>query len=53
MICPDCGEALKLMYEYPDQWSLEKLFHCEKCLSDWGVVYVQGRIERIQRYYFG
>lgn len=52
-ICPECGEPLRVMYIYPHVNGLVRLLHCNKCTSDWEEIYIEGRIERIQRYYFG
>ena len=52
-ICPQCGEPMRLMYMSSYVNGLVRYMHCDKCLSDWEEVYIEGRLERIQRYYFG
>ena len=52
-ICPQCGEPMRVMHMYPHTSGFVRLLHCNECTSDWEEVYVEGRLERIQRYYFG
>ena len=53
LMCPNCGEPLRVMCQYPHVNGFIRLLHCGKCMSDWEVIYIKGKIDRIQRYYFG
>ena len=57
VLCPDCGKPLRFMDGHCTRHGAIKLFHCDDCIdgldSDWRVIYVENRIKKIEKYYFG